>query len=63
VFIGVMKSAIDKQLSQDYGLCGGMAYAALDYYNANLVLRQISNDEYRVQESPKLSEINSSIEF
>ena len=36
--IWALRNKIEKELAQGYGLCGGMAFAALDYYLASVVL-------------------------
>jgi hypothetical protein len=57
VAIGILKSKIDVQLKQPFGLCGGMAYAALDYYKAKLIIERgfaDSHPDHTTSEGGKL---------
>ena len=37
---GALNGLVDAMLPEHYGLCGGMAFAALDYYKAGLIIQR-----------------------
>lgn len=48
-----IKSLVDDQLKKDFGLCGGMAYAACDYYMANQVIPRGFSDGQPDYDTPQ----------